>query len=166
MKREFWFRTEYGVDGTRLTCTLAEPRETDNGLVFFVRARDIAHAWKIADRKAHAARMRARRAQYAREGKCRCGRPWKPKKGEPKRCPTCTASKSDEDARYRERLKGVDIPRPSHAVTIAARRDLEREIGRLEGLREALRWFLALPRADACARITGEIEKLAGKAVA
>lgn len=159
--RLHWFRCIFDHEGKQVACELAEPRETDGGLVHFVRARDIKQAWTKAEKRLHAAKARARRAQYERDGKCRCGREKDVPGG--KRCSICVEEKRAENARRRDREHGEVVPTPDRHETIVRHRDIDRAVVRLETLREALRRVLAARTMTAAIQaLQDEIEKITG----
>jgi hypothetical protein len=137
----FWFRLELDGSAKVISCVKVIAAGTSEGGVFYVPARNAESAAKLAYNAHNAALLRARRAQYAKEGRCRCGRPQPeraandPRLGE-KRCDVCLKKQSEHNKRRALREKGVDIPKPDRRTAIAARRVEEADILRLSVLKE------------------------------
>lgn len=130
-----WFRVELDGNGKLISCAVvAEPADPAHGLFFF-KATTSERASRLAYNAHHTKLLNARRAQYAKEGRCRCGRLRDRKDGP--RCMVCIQRQSADNARRALRKKGIKVPKPDRRESIAARRNEEREAVRLETLRQA-----------------------------
>jgi len=134
-----WFKYVYDVDGNVLTRELAVAPQDDNGLTFFVRAKDFESADRKADNRYMLAKTKARHAQYDREGKCRCGRArdvlgdnGKPRK----RCSLCLESNAEYKERSKRRAQGEELPHRARLEVMEERRSADRAALRLEVLAE------------------------------
>ena len=133
----FWFRVELDEKGKVISCAqVAKAAEGVAGGVFFFKAANGKSAAEKAYREHHRLQLAARRAQYAREGRCKCGR--HRDKETPAElafvtCPACRALHAPQHARAAARQKGLTpVPPPTKADHFAARRTEEK----LELLRE------------------------------
>jgi len=157
-----WWRVETDADGKTVKCELAVAREHDTGLVFFVRARDTRHAGRLAFNAYMLAVTKARHAQYAREGRCKCGRD-RDVAGK-KMCSGCLARNAEYKKRNARRAAGETIPHQSRLEVIEQRRADDRDALRLAVLEEVRGWWKESNNVwRFVARLKLEIEKLSPK---
>jgi len=163
----FWFRVELDSKGKVLSCAqVAKAAEGESGGVFFFQALDGKSAAEKAYREYHRLRMAARRARYAAEGRCKCGRNRDKETPEQRAfrcCPACRALRSPQEQRSAARRKGLTpVPPPSKAEHFVSRRNEEK----LELLKEVQDKFLRSGMRVFGLWLQEEIEKLQPKPAA
>lgn len=122
-----WWRLEYDVGGTLLSRELAVEPHEDNGLVFFVRAKDIRGAERLGHRLHMRAVTKARHADYRRRGLCKCGR--KPDVQGKRLCSFCLKMNVEAKERRRFRDRGEETPKQPRRFALELRsKDDERRI--------------------------------------
>lgn len=156
--RPKWFRVEVDIEGKVLSARLADPPHEDGGLVFYVQARDLEQAEKKAHARYLYAMTCARRAQYERQGLCRCGNK---RDAGGKRCSWCLGL-----GRAYKKRKDAGEAAPPRREVMAARRDAQDEAIRAETLRQVHRFALiARTMPEFLQWLRAELEK-SGKAAA
>lgn len=159
---ERWYRIEVGQDGKVVSCELAEKPEEDNGLIFYVRAKDQRHAGRLAFNAYMLAITRARHAQYDREGKCRCGR--KRDVAGRRWCSVCLEANKVYKDRSRKLAAGKTAPeKAERRDVIALRKEQDAQAIRVEAFRTVLRWALTLKPGELIRKLQEEIVKIAGR---
>jgi hypothetical protein len=149
-------------DGTVLESELVSEAGKDGNGVYFVRAHDRAQATRLASRSHEAEVLRARRARYAKEGKCRCGR--ERDLPDAKTCSSCRRQSLDAQERSDRRKRGEVVPSPDRRTAIAARRESERADLRVEVLNEVLSASRRKRSIEALREwIWSEIKKVTGR---
>lgn len=138
-----WFRVETDADGAIVSCVLVEAAGKAGPGVFYVEAFDLPHARKLGESSFAARRLRKRRAEWSKAGRCtKCGGERGPTG---KRCSVCQEMKRAENARAYRRGRGEFVPAPTRQEGAERRQDAVAASSRAETLREVLRWFHALP---------------------
>lgn len=131
----YWWKVVVDADGKVVSCALALEQGEDHNSTFFVSARDTRHAGRLAFNRYMLALTKVRHAQYAREGKCRCGR-LRDVQGHV-RCAVCMDANKVYKKRSRARAKGEELPpKAERRDVIAARKDSERAAIRISALEE------------------------------
>jgi hypothetical protein len=157
---EYWWKVVVDGEGKVVSCDVAIDRGEDHNSTFFVRARDIRGAGRLAFNAYMRVVQKARHARLKRDGLCRCGKP--NDSGTGSRCIACKQRDSRYAKRARAKGRGEDVEPLDRVETLHARRAAEVGDIRLATLREANRRFLA-DRAGFSKWILGEIEKLTSK---
>lgn len=127
----FWFRVELDEKGKVLSCQQVAAATEDGGQggVFFMRAKSAKIAGEIAYREYHRLRQVARRARYAIEGRCKCGRTRDretPAQRALAHCPACLETMRKFNERETLKKKGLPVPPVDKAASFVERRNEEK----------------------------------------
>jgi hypothetical protein len=159
-----WYRVRLDRAGKVTSCEQVDSTGDAGMFVFYVRAKSLEAAGKLAFNAYCAANNRRRRARYAAEGKCRCGRE---RDGDTLRCSECLAKQPVYEERRKAKLRGEPVAPLNVAETYAKRRESEAAALRLAVLMEVREAWRDQPNNGAFTRwLTGQIEAIAGKRVA
>ncbi len=164
---ESWWRCVTDSKGNVVERRIVEVAGTDGGGVFFVRAsseREADEAGRAAFNRYARERLQERRARYRAENRCACGR-----KRDVPGCNTCSACQAGvKQLRERREIKaaGKPVPRLDVGESLRLRRQAEDAEIRRDALRDVLRRFCEMPKADFKRWLEGEIRRLSGKRVA
>jgi hypothetical protein len=159
----FWFRVELDAKGNALSCTqLAKAPVGEAGGLYFFRATTAKSATQLAFREYHRLRQVSRRARYAAEGKCRCGRSRKDETPEERKrsvCAACLKLARVDHERQSLKAKGLLAPPVDKAALFRDRRTEEK----LELLKEVSDKFMQSSMRTFGLWLQEEIEKLQPK---
>lgn len=137
----FWFRVELDETGKVVSCTqVAKACEGESGGVFFFKASSTKSASEKAYREYHRLRQVARRARYAKEGRCKCGRSREnetPEQRARAECPACAKMHKNHRERAAAKSAGLAVAPVDKAERFVERRNEEK----LELLREVQNQF-------------------------
>lgn len=162
----FWFRVELDEKGQLISSKQVDSDDHQRGdgrSVFYFSRTSKEAAESAAYREYHRLRITARRAKYAKEGRCKCGR-HRDKETATDRafvtCPACRALHAPQHARAVARQKGLEpVAPPTKADYFVSRRNEEK----LELLLEVQDKFMRLTMGPFGKWLQGEIEKLQPK---
>ena len=165
MKRS-WFRVLVDASGKVVDCKPVAGEGTEAGGVFFVLAASAAAAAKAANNRHCAALLRARRARYAAEGLCKCGRA----RDTPGMltCSGCRARHKIHDERKAARDRGEEVPPLDRRTVLLERKQSELSGARMAALIEVQNMYTRLrAKPEAFERwLAGQLEAARGKKVA
>ena len=141
----FWYRIRYSANGEVESCTQVESISPNGSHVFYVQALNKSDALLAANYRwnsfleSQRTRLRKRRAEHVKSGKCRCGRPID-RKG--KQCSTCRESSEASHERKAAKDRGEPVVTISKSVAFASNKADSLLAVRLETLLECQRMLL------------------------
>ena len=126
-----WFRVELDETGKMVSSRIVDLAEKRDGKpsVYYFRASDAKSAAQLAYRECHRVRQQARREQYKKEQRCKCGRSREKETLQERalgHCPACLKLKRQDDARRVLRAKGLPTPPIDKAARFTDRRNEEK----------------------------------------
>jgi len=141
----FWYRVKYSESGKLESCTQVEVVSLDVMHVFYVQAVSKSDAILAAEYRwkefleSQRTRLKERRAEHVKAGKCRCGRIID-RKG--KQCSTCRESSVASHERKAAKERGETVKVVPKSVAFAANKEEQLTAVRLECLLECQRILL------------------------
>lgn len=155
----FWFRIELNAAGKVVSCRRVDAcGDAEAGAVYFLRALSDKDASKKAFNEYHRLRLAARRARYAAEGKCKCGRE---RDGETEdqralaQCQRCLKLEREQKKRRANELRGI----PVEPIDKSARFHERRADEKLDLLKAVRLQFQRLTMREFGVWLNGEIAK-------